>query len=54
MQIDYLIKSIAVIEHKIDCTKNDCKDIQSAIEMYIKENPVCPECGAQQKHWQKV
>ena len=54
MQIDHLIKSIAAIEHKIDCTKNDCKDIQSAIEMYIKENPVCPECGAQQKHWRKV
>ena len=47
------LANLLVIEYNVLTLGANLKFAVSEIENYKREHPVCPECGAEQKHWHK-
>lgn len=45
------IISLRDMDKEVLSAKAECAAAQVAYESYLKDNPVCPECGAKQEHW---
>lgn len=46
-----LLAKILAVTYACDTSVGNVKFAEEEIEGYKREHPVCPECGAEQKHW---
>lgn len=52
--ISTLLWDLSETDIKLKTSAKKVKDALREIDMFMQNNPVCPECGAKQQHWEKT